>query len=148
MKPTTTLVLLADEEHARIYEKRGVNEPLVELQSFEKSSFKDSDKQYSDFPGRSAAARGTAVHAFDRTTSEREQEREAFAVHVLEAAEGHLKRGGFDRVAMAAPPKMLGTLRAGMKGKLAEIERFELDKNLIAEKPEGLVARFSEMIAF
>ena len=125
-----------------------MTEPLIELQSFEKSSFDDTEKQYSDFPGRSSATRGVAVHAFDRTTSENEQEREAFALHVLEAAERHVQRGDYRRVALAAPPKMLGSLRAGMKGKLAEIERFELDKNLTKEKPENLVARFSEIIAF
>lgn len=148
MKPTQTLVLIADEEHALIFEKLGVEEPLVELQSFEKSNFDDTDQEFSDFPGRSSATRDVAVHAFDRTTTEREQRREAFAAHVLEAVEGHLQRGDYRRVAVAAPAKMLGSLRAGMKGKLAEIERFELDKNLTKETPENLVARFSEMIVF
>lgn len=148
MRPISTLVLIADEEHAFIYEKLGAEEPLVELQKFKKSDFDDTDQRYSDFPGRSAAARGVAVHAFDRTTSENEQEREAFADHVLEATERHLQRGDYRRVALAAPPKMLGSLRAGMKGKLAAIERFELDKNLTKEIPEKLVARFSDMVAF
>lgn len=146
MKPISTLVLVADEEHARIFEKLAVTEPLVELLSIEKSDFADTVQRYSDFPGRSAAAPGMAVHAFDRTATEREQERHAFAVHVLEATERHLKGGDYTRLAIAAPPKMLGSLRAGMKGPLANIERFEVDKNLTKETPEDLVARFSEQI--
>jgi protein required for attachment to host cells len=145
MKPIHTLVLIADEEHARIFEKLSVTKPLVELQSLDKSSFQDTEQRYSDFPGRSSAAPGMAVHAFDRTATEREQERDAFAVHVLEAVERRLKRGDYRRVAMAAPPKMLGSLRAKMKGALAEIERVELDKNLMAERPEDLVARFADL---
>lgn len=146
MKPIQTLVLVADEEHARIYEKLSATKPLVELKSLAKSGFTDTEQRYSDAPGRSSAAPGTALHAFDRTATEREQEREAFAVHVLEAVERCLKRGDYRRVAMSAPPKMLGSLRARMKGRLAEIERIEMDKNLMAEKPADLVARFSDMI--
>lgn len=146
MKPLRTLVLVADEEHARIYEKLAVSEPLVELQSLKKSDFDDTDQRYSDAPGRSAAAPGMAVHAFDRPSTEREQERHAFAEHVLDAANRHLTRGDYRRVAVAAPPKMLGSLRAHMKGPLADAERFELDKNLMAEKPRDLVERFSHLI--
>ena len=146
MKPIRTLVLVADEEHARLFEKAAVTEPLVELFSIEKSDFSDTDQSYSDFPGRSSAAPGMAVHAFDRTATEREQERHVFAAHVLEAAARHLKDGNYKRLAVAAPPKMLGSLRAGMKGPLAKIERFEVDKNLTKETPEDLVARFSDQI--
>ncbi len=146
MKPIRTLVLVADEEHARLFEKAAVTEPLVELFSIEKSDFSDTDQSYSDFPGRSSAAPGMAVHAFDRTATEREQERHVFANHVLEATARHLKDGDYRRLAVAAPPKMLGSLRAGMKGPLADIERFELDKNLTKETPENLVARFSDQI--
>lgn len=146
MKPIRTLVLVADEEHARILGKASATEPLVELLSIQKSDFSDTDQSYSDFPGRSSAAPGTAMHAFDRTATEREQEREAFAVHVLEATARHLDSGDYRRLAVAAPPKMLGSLRAGMKGPLAEIERVEVDKNLTKETPDNLVARFSEQI--
>lgn len=146
MKPIRTLVLVADEEHARIFEKAAATEPLVELSSIEKDDFDDTEQRYSDFPGRSSAAPGMAVHAFDRTATEREQERDAFAVHVLEATARHLKGGDYKRLAVAAPPKMLGSLRAGMKGPLADIERFELDKNLTKETPETLVERFADQI--
>jgi protein required for attachment to host cells len=146
MKPIRTLVLVADEANARIYGKESAAKPLVELQSFDKSKFDDTRNRYSDEPGRSAAAPGMAIHAMDRTTTEREQNRQAFAEHVLDAAERHLRKGDYRRVAIAAPPKMLGILRAEMKGELAAMERVELDKNLTAEKPEDLVARFSELI--
>jgi protein required for attachment to host cells len=145
MKPIRTLVLVTDEEKAIFYEKTGANRPLVELQHLDKSNFEDTDQRYSDVPGRSSAAPGMAVHAMDRTTTEREQMRDAFAVHVLEAAERRLSRNDYRRVAIAAPPKMLGILRNKMKGALAAAERIELDKNLTAETPEALVERFSEL---
>ena len=118
----------------------------MELRSIEKSDFSDADQSYSDFPGRSSAAPGMAVHAFDRTATEREQGANLFAAHVLEATAGHLQDGDYRRLAVAAPPKMLGSLRAGMKGPLANIERFEVDKNLTKETPENLVARFSDQV--
>lgn len=151
MKPVNTLVLVADEEHAFFYQKRGAKEPLVELQSIGKSDFEDTEREYSDVPVRSYSdgpGRAMSINAAEPASTERELEREAFAGHVLEAAEKHLQRGDYRRVALAAPPKMLGSLRAGMKGKLAAIERFELDKNLTKETPEKLVARFSGMVAF
>ena len=146
MKPIRTLVLIADEAQARIYERNAANQPLTQLQSLDKSQFDDTDQRYSDFPGRSAAAPGMAVHTMDRTTTEREQERDAFAVHVLDAVDRHLRKGGYRRVAIAAPPKMLGSLRARMKGNLVQMERFELDKNLMAEKPQNLAHRFSDLV--
>lgn len=144
MKPIRTLVLIADEEQALIYEKNGANKPLVQVQGLEKSEFEDANQRYSDTPGRSSAAPGREIHAMDHTSTEREQMRDAFAVHVLEAAEKQLTGGDYRRVAISAPPKMLGTLRSKMKGALAKAERIELDKNLTAETPEALVKRFSE----
>lgn len=151
MKPIATLVLIADEEHAIFYQKRGAKDPLVELQSIGKSDFADIEREYQDVPVRSYSdgpGRAMGINAAEPATSERELERAAFADHVLEAAERHLQSGDYRRVALAAPPKMLGSLRAGMKGKLAAIERFEVNKNLTKEKPETLIARFSDMIAF
>lgn len=146
MKPIQTLVLVADEEHARLYEKLSGTKPLQELQSLKKTDFGDTDQHYSDFPGRNAASRGGAIHAMDRTTTEREQERDAFAVHVLEAIERRLRKHDYRRVVLAAPPKMLGSLRAKMPGALAGVERVEIDKNLTSEKPQDLLARLSETI--
>jgi protein required for attachment to host cells len=148
MKPTTTLVLLADESKARVLKNEGVNKGLVQIATLDADDFEDTQVRYSDTTGRSQSVPGGASHVMDRTTSERRQARENFARHVVDATEVQMKRGGFDRFAVAAPPSMLGALRELIKGSLADKLAFDLDKDLTASPVDRLPDHFKDQIVF
>ncbi|MCI2398557.1 host attachment family protein [Aliiroseovarius subalbicans] len=148
MKAVRTLVVIANEANARLFENEGVGKGLSLLESLDKTQFADAETRYADAPGKSSAAPGMAGHAMDRNQSERDQMREAFARHVLNAAEAQWKRGGFDRLAMSASPKMLGSLRAGLSAPLKGALAVDLDKDLSHATPAELVDHFGKHIVF
>ena len=148
MRAVQTLVIVANEGRARILENAGIGKGLTVLQEIDKTQFDDTLVRYSDAPGRSSAARGMAGHVMDRVQSERDQMREAFAQHVLDTAETLWSKRGYDRLAMAAPPKMLGNLRRGLTAAMKKALVADLDKDLLALTPAKLVDRFGDQVVF
>ncbi|SEO60031.1 Protein required for attachment to host cells [Salinihabitans flavidus] len=131
MKPVRTLIVLASESRVRLLENAGVGKGVTERLDKMASEFDDVDTRYADAPGRMQAAPGKAGHGFARPSSEREQMREGFARHVIEVMEAEWAKGDFDRLVIAAPPKMLGELRADLPEQLSKVIHADLDKDLV-----------------
>jgi len=148
MNPVTTLVLLADESKARLLENRGVNKGLTQIGVVDAADFEDTHVRYADTPGRSRSAPNAAAHAVDRTTSERAQNRNNFARHVVQAAEKLWAKGSFDRFVVAAPPNMLGAVRQSLDGALADNLAFDLSKDLMDIPLKNLPTYFDDQIVF
>lgn len=142
MKPTKTLILLASEAKMRLCENSGVGKGVSEFATRSIKDYSDIAPDYSDMPGRGQAAPGTAQHKFERRTSEREQKRDDFADHVIAETAQAFAKGGYDRLILAAPPKMLGVLRAGLPAPLTAALVADLDKDLtklpLADLPKHL----------
>jgi protein required for attachment to host cells len=130
MKPVRTLILLASESQMRLLENAGVGKGLSERLSRAASDFDDTATRYADAPGHSQAAPGMAGHGFDRTSSERDQHRAAFARHVIDLTRDEWAKGGHDRLVIAAAPRMLGELRDRLPTPLAGALVADLDKDL------------------
>ncbi len=111
MKPVKTLVVLADDRQARVLVNSGVGKGLAEIAEYDAGTLSGADIAYSDTPGRSQSAPGGAHHAMEPSSSEERQNRERFARDLIAELEKTWTRGGYDRIVMAAPPKMLGVLR-------------------------------------
>lgn len=148
MKAVTTLVVVANDKKARFLENLGVGKGLAELSEIAASEFSDVETRYSDRPGRAQASAGSGVHAVERTTSEERQERQAFARHVLSRTGKLMQKGGYDRLAIAAAPRMLGELRDEMADELKNRLAFDLDKDLVKIPLIKLVSHFGEKVAF
>ncbi len=148
MKAVTTLVVIANDKKARFLENQGVGKGLVELSDMSAADFADVETRYSDRPGRAQASAGSGSHAVERTTSEERQERQAFARHVLERTGRLLSKGGHDRLAIAAAPRMLGELRGGLTAELKVRLAFDLDKDLVQVPLIKLVDHFAGKVAF
>lgn len=142
MKPKRTFVILANEQEARFLQSEGPGKGLTELVALENGE----GVRYAERPGRSQAAPGTGRHGFDRPTSEREQDRERFAAEVAKAAEARWAKGNYDRALMAAPPKMLGALRAEIGKELSDAMVADLPKDLLKIRVEDLPAHFEDVI--
>ncbi|MDU8926029.1 host attachment protein [Alisedimentitalea sp. MJ-SS2] len=130
MKPVRTMILMASESRMRLAENAGVGKGVSELLTRDATDFEGLSHGYADAPGRGQAAPGMAGHGVDRTTSEREQARDAFADKVLETTLEHWRSGSYDRLIVAAPPRMLGTLRAALPAPLVSALSADLDKDL------------------
>ncbi len=148
MRAVHTLVIVANEGQARILENSGIGKGLAVLTELDKAQFEDTEVRYSDAPGRSSAARGVAGHVMDRVQSERRQMREAFAGHVLEAAQAKWQARDYDRLVVAAPAKMLGSLRDRLSSAMKKALVADFDKDLAKVPPAELVERFSGQIVF
>lgn len=147
MKAVKTLVLLANDEHARLVENLGVGHGLTVVKDIAASDFSDTDAEYSDRRGRSQAATGMAAHAVEPTTSIERQERQAFARHVLTETEKTFAQG-YGRFALVAAPRMLGELREHLPTSLKNALQFDLNKDLVKTPERELAGALSDHAAF
>ena len=131
MKPVRTLVLLASEKKMRLVENAGVGKGITEVAEYTVDDLGAVSARYADAPGSQQGARGMAGHGFERPTSERRQRRESFAAHVIDETDRIFHANGYDRLIVAAAPKMLGALRDDMPDALKSVVRAELDKDLV-----------------
>lgn len=144
MKAVKTLVLLADDAHARLFANVGLGKGLTEIEDFAASVVAGTDVRYSDRSGRSTAAPGTALHAYaDQAEAERDQAQAAFVRAVLKETEDRFAEGGFDRFVMAAAPSTLGALRTHLPAVLKKALVVDKAKDFVKLKPSEVVDRLA-----
>jgi len=148
MKAVKTLVLLVNDKDARILENDGVGKGLHQVAHIERDTALGAEIAYADGPGRSKGGSGGAHHGMEPSTSEDRQNRERFAGHVLGETEALWTKGGFERLIVAAPAKMLGELRDRMPPVLAGGLQGDLAKDLLHTPVVELPGHFEGMAAF
>ena len=99
-----------------------------------------------DRPGRSFASVGDARSAMEYASDpEREAER-AFCEEVLWLLGSHQRRGDFDRLVVAAEPRMMGVLRDRRNREIAEATVAEVAKDYLNLAPADLRTRLRELV--
>jgi len=142
MKPVKTLVLLANDSTARLFENLGPGRGLTEIEDLAASLIAGADVRYSDRPGRNSAAPGMAQHAIaDLAEAEEVQSRDAFVRAIVRETEALLRSGGYSRFAMAAAPATLGALRTHLPEALRKALVFDTDKDFTRQSPGEVVKR-------
>ena len=142
MKPVKTLVLLANDASARLFENLGPGKGLTEIEDLAASLIAGTDVRYADRPGRNSAAPGMAQHATaDLAEAEEAQSREAFVRAVAGEAEDRFRTGGYSRFVMAAAPATLGALRAHLPATLKKALVLDVAKDFTAQSPDVVVKR-------
>lgn len=148
MKPIKTLVLLANDATARLFENAGPGKGLTEIEDLS-ASMVDAEVRYADRPGRSSGANRVAQHAFsDQAEAEELQSREAFVRVLVEETTDRFRTGGYERFVMAAAPATLGALRAHLPEVLKKALVLDLDKDFTRQSPDEVVKRVAGKIAF
>ncbi|MCU9849826.1 host attachment family protein [Defluviimonas sp. WL0024] len=146
MKPVRTLVLVAGEENARLLINDGIGKGLTERAGLSVAQFADAQIEYEDRPGRQTGGPGgTARHGFDTHGHDQEIARSNFAQHVVEAVQETWARVKPDRLIVAAPPKMLGALRAKLTGAPAAALHGDLAKDLVKVPVHDLPPHFADI---
>ncbi len=146
MKPIKTLVLLADDAMARLFENTGPGKGLTEIEDLAAKTLAETKVRYADRPGRNNAAPGMGQHAFDTAEAEHDQAQEAFVHAILAEVEARFTEGGYDRFVMAAAPSTLGVLRAELPRKLAAALTVDVAKDFVKLKPAEVVERLGDHI--
>jgi protein required for attachment to host cells len=126
MKGVVTLYCVADEAGFRLLHGQGSELEVVLQASAE--AFDDVEYEFSK-GGRNRAGRGDTSFGHD-TRSAAEIERPRLARHVVKALEAEWDKRLFDRIVLAAGPKMLGALRDAMPERLTPHIAMELSKDL------------------
>ena len=148
MKPVRTLVVVANEREARLLVNEGVGKGLIQIEDVPRDAWPDAEVAYSDQRGRGQAGPGTARHGMEPSTSEQRQMRERFAGHLAEKLGSVWGKGDYDRLIVAAPPKMLGALRDEMPAALKDSLAGDLDKDLVKIPLADLPKHFEDIAAF
>lgn len=112
-----TWILVADAKRATIYTREGAGEPLIAVEG---GGFRNPDVSHhprdlgSDRPARSVESVGGARHAIET----RQDPRRIAAAHFAKEVAGFLERqvegGGYDRLVIVAPPRMLSNFRTAL----------------------------------
>lgn len=149
MKPVKTLVLLANDATARLFENLGPGRGLSEIEDFSAKLTAGTEVRYSDRPGRNAAAPGMAHHATaDQSEAEEAQSRAAFVRAVVAETDARFRESGFSRFVMAAAPATLGVLRTQLPDRLRAALVLDVDKDFTAQTPADVVKRLEGEIVF
>lgn len=138
----TTWLIVADEGQARALAWHPAERRLKEVKTLRDDRARADESTMHHGPhgrrGTAASAPGATVSAGD---TQKHQEAELFARHVVSWLQQQRQLGHFDRLKVIAAPRMLGLLRsAADKALWASVDSTE-DKDLIHERPEALVQR-------
>lgn len=147
MRPIRTLVVIASEGEAKFMKNEGVGKGLQEVSGVTIDVLNPEAHEFADDPGRNSAAPGMGRHAFDPETPERDHKRREFASLVAERVKALWDKGDYDRIVLAAPPKMLGELRGRLET-LSDKIYAEVDKDLVNTPVRELPDRFADVAAF
>jgi protein required for attachment to host cells len=112
---TVWWVVVADSSRARIFETLDLPAPLREVEDLVQPEGRMPERMLqSDRPGRSFESVGGARHAMSAHTGPRAMSRLKFAHRIAERLDRGLAEGSFRRLALVAPPAMLGALRGAL----------------------------------
>jgi protein required for attachment to host cells len=128
MKPL--FVLVADASEARLLASNGPQKALREIRHFSHSDSRLPGKAYArERPGRTHERMGPLRHAVEEPSDPRDQEAERFAHALAEAVTRLRDSEHIERLAVFAPPRFLGHLRARLSPSLQRLVVFEGNKD-------------------
>lgn len=149
MKAPRTLILLAAARDLRLLRGDGVGKGLEELAHLTWEDLPDVDFEFSDrAPRERGGGLGGSLHTIDPRQTEREKERGRMVGHAIRVLGEEWAKGGYDRIVMSAPDKMLGLLRNALPKELADNMAADMDKDLVKIPLHDLPKHLAAVIKF
>lgn len=96
--------------------------------------------------GRVRDRNGSGRHIIEPHTSDRTLERKAFMHYVAEYLDEALAKEEYNRLVVAAPPKILGFLRKALSKPVKDAIALELDKDLMQMRPQQLQEQLEKIV--
>lgn len=148
MKPVSTLVLVADGAHARYFIHRGPGAGIAALPGRDiEEPHAASHELTSDRPGRAQASPGGARSAMEPHHDAHDLAEAGFARRLAEGLPEIMRAAEADRVIVAAPPRLLGTLRRHLPAFAADRLSATLDKDLVKTPAKDLAKHLEDLLA-
>lgn len=136
-------IVVADAARARIFSAAELPAPLREVEDLVQPEGRLPERALgADRPGRSFESVGGARHAMSPRTGPRAASRHRFAERIAERLDRGFAEGSYRRLALVAPPAMLGALRAALSpsckahcelelaSDIARLGRVEIERHL------------------
>ncbi len=148
MKPVKTGILIVDGAHARFVLNTGPGKGVEEITELAVNgrNLHPRDIQ-ADKPGRSFDRAGTGRHAIEYPSDPQRIEQERFLIMVLEKARQAIENKRFDRLIIAAPPRLLGDVRQHLPAALKDKIYAEINKDLIPIPVQDLPKHLEHVLA-
>lgn len=142
MKPARTWIVVADGTQARVFLNQGPGEGFGGAPIHEMAITLAADRDLtSDRPGRGRVD-ASRRHGMEPRVDWHEAEKERFIKTVAEHLDRAAGARSFDRLVLAAPSKMLGTLRRALGRHASDLVIGELPKDLTHVAPKDLPGHF------
>ncbi len=133
------LVIVADSSRARFFCAGGYRDPWEEVLAFDHAAGRVQKSDLSsDRPGRAFDSVGGGRHAMAARTDPRQHEAEVFAREIVGELSQNKRLSECGRIALVAPPRFLGHLRAHLTPRFRERVACEVGKSLVTQKPEDI----------
>lgn len=147
MADRITWVVVADGARAAIYVSRGPGQGLDEPALHEFVGDKHPTREINaDRPGRTFDSMGGQRHAKEPHTDAHRHAQQVLAHEIAACLDTAAGRDDFDQLVIAAPPRTLGDLRAGLSAKVRERLAGDLDKDLMNVPVHQLAERFADIV--
>lgn len=147
MHTAFTLVLLAADHDIRLLRNEGVGKGLIEIVHLGRADLPDVDFEFADQPVR-VAGHGKASHSAEPRLTEHEKERTRMAKHAISRLRTEWSQGGYNRVIISAPDKMLHLLRKGLPKEIKPHLIADMDKDIVKVALVDLPAHFADIASF
>lgn len=138
--------LLADGRRARMWEEPARGADLIQRDDWTMAISGDDLYEPQDRPPRAFESASPRRHAMDGGRNLHEAEEEKFLKRVADRVSEAQRRGSFDHLVIAAPPRALGFLRNVLPDAVKAKIRAETAKDLVDEDGRALKARLRELI--
>lgn len=138
-------LIVAGAEQAAIYRYEGPKEKLIEHHTLSQTLPKNSDIT-SDQPGRNKNQQMPGGETFAEPTEPRTHQKKEFAKEIADYLYKHHQQ--YDRLVIAAAPKILGMLRDDLHTEVQNRLKAEVDKNLSQYDENELPAHLEDELKF
>lgn len=143
MKKLRSLYLIAAEDGFRLLH---THEPdLAEISLKKAEDFPDVAYSYPSEQSHTHGGPGAPGFETGGSANKVEEERLRFSRHIVAALAAEWAKGSYDRIVIAAGPKMLGQLRAALPKALQPHVAAELHKDLMKIPVHELASHFTEV---
>ena len=147
MPKSITWIVVADGAHANVYASqgpgKGVDEPAV--REFVGDNH-PSREIGSERPGRTVESVGGARHSIEPHSDPHRHNQQVLARDIAGFLDEAASRNAYDRLVIAAPPRALGDLRAGLSAKVQAKLVGDLNKDLMHLPPRDLPAHLGDIV--
>lgn len=130
MKKIVTWILIADGARARILRSDGRGSPLIPVVGEIEGDNRRAGEIGVERPGRAYDPSGAGRHAMEPRVDWHELEKHQFAKYLAAHLSKSAQKKAFGRLALVAPAKVLGDLRAALSKQATELVIAELSKDL------------------